>query len=142
MNGRCDSDAAEDGACRDEDVVVAGEPVRQNNRRSARDVVQTVLVRDLDIVESEYPDRVRDERFCPGLLDRLDYLSDEARRYDAERALRAPMGLYRDPFIFLESLGKVYSFEQGFELSGSAVVVVPSEGACGREVDFGHIKTP
>ena len=138
VNGRRDSDLPEDRARLDQDAVLAVQSVSKHHRRAAGEVVQAVLVRYVEVIQTHDPDRVCNKRFCSGFLDGVNHLADHDRRNDAERSMRSPMGLDRDPFVLLEPFGEVHLFEQGLKLSRDAVAVVPSEGACGREIDVGH----
>jgi len=138
VNGRGNSDILEDGAGLDQDVVLAVEAVSQNYGRAAGEMVQTVLVRHFDVVQTHDPDCIRDERLCPGLFDRVNDFADHDRGNNSERALRTPMGLDRNPLVLFETLGKVHLPEKRLKFSRNTVFVVPFQGTCGGEVDFGH----
>ena len=111
---------------------------RKHNRRAAGQVVQTILVRDLDVVQAHDPNRVRDKGLCPRRLHGCNHLPDHDRRDDPERSLRAPVGLDSDPLVLLKARGEVHLLQERFKLSRDAVTVVPAEGAGVGEVDFGH----
>jgi len=138
VNGRGNCNIPEDGACLDQDIVLAVEAVSQNYGCAAGEMVQTVLVRHFDVVEAHNPDRVRDERLGPGLFDRVNDFANHDRRDNPERALRTPMGLDRNPLVLFKALGEVHLPEKRFELTRNTVFVVPFQCTCCGEVDFGH----